>query len=416
LVDLQRSADVAIRGYVVRSDKPLVGPFIAWVRRNMTTHLREPYLDPIIERQVSFNARLVQTLQHLTDQLAGQFNALSERLDHLAGRTAALDSLITRLSLVETKYAGLRQVLDSLTRRVADLQAQFGSAPETTQHRLQVLNDLTGQQPESWWHQVDHLWRLLVPGAEEPPAVAGLLTVPSSGDRLAVNYHTYSIHVGGDPEVERTLYLPFVQTFQGQTDVLDIGCGKGVFLELLREHSIPAWGIDLDEDMVAVCRAAGLDVIQAEVLSYLASQADASLGGIFCAHLIEHLPRPDLVRFLDLCQAKLRPGSPVVLITPNGASLTIHHATFYKDLTHHQPIHPQALEFLLEATGFERVKIETLSPLPASERLRLVDLALVPPEHRALAEAVNANLRRLNDLIFGDLDCAATAYKPVSDQ
>jgi glycosyltransferase involved in cell wall biosynthesis/2-polyprenyl-3-methyl-5-hydroxy-6-metoxy-1,4-benzoquinol methylase len=405
--ELAATADVMIRGYVVRSDKPIVGPLIAWVRRNLTSHLREPYLDPILERQVTFNARVVQALRGLGEQVEMLRTELSELRQGLQQRIAAQqaeqtqrwETVRARLGRTETSQAELGQAIDRLNQAVEQVQVLVSGDPAAWQRRSAVLRRVAADLPDDAWARIQRLWDLL---DRQPPV-----------DGPAISYTTCNEWVGGDPDFERELYTPFVAIFAGRPTVLDVGCGRGVFLELCRESGIPARGIDLDSDMVKLCRAAGLEVGQADALNYLAGLTDASLGGIFCAHLIEHLPKPDLVRFLELCQAKLRPGSPIVLITPNGASLTIFHATFYKDLTHRQPIHPQALEFLLEATGFERVRIETLSPLPESERLQLVDLALVPPEHHALAEAMNANLRRLNDLIFGDLDCAATAYKPA---
>ena len=94
--------------------------------------------------------------------------------------------------------------------------------------------------------------------------------------------------------------------------MLDVGCGRGEFLTLLREAGVDARGIDADADMVAFCRGEGLDVDQA-TRSPTPGLKPGSLGGLFAAHVVEHLPPPELVRFLELAAAALRPGGRLVL-------------------------------------------------------------------------------------------------------
>jgi glycosyltransferase involved in cell wall biosynthesis/2-polyprenyl-3-methyl-5-hydroxy-6-metoxy-1,4-benzoquinol methylase len=380
---LEREADVAFRAYVIRSDKHLVGPFIEWVRRNMTSHLKEPYLDRIVERQVVFNAHLVRYLRYLANKL--------EDLE------TDLGLLESRLSLLETKQVSLKGMYRELERQMAGLQMLVGEAPEEFKRRADELRGLLKEIPAGLWPRIDRLWDLLVNAGQED---------------YGFSYYACSERVGGAVDMERALYAPFVELFADCQDVLDLGCGKGVFLSLLEERGITSRGVDLDEDMVAACRDAGLEVIQMEALAYLESIEDDSVGGIFSSHLIEHLPKPKIVRFLELCHAKLRPNAPVVIITPNAAGLTILHTTFYKDLTHRQPLHPEILKFLLEATGLRKVQVEFLSPMPEGQRLHLLDLDKVADEgQRALFEALNHNFRKLNDLLFGNVDCAVTAVK-----
>ena len=107
--------------------------------------------------------------------------------------------------------------------------------------------------------------------------------------------------------------------FEGASDVLDVGCGRGEFLELLRAKGISARGIDLNEEMAAVCRERGLDATAGDALSYLLAQPDGSLGGLFAAQVVEHLEPDYLMRFLEAAYHKLRPGSKIVLETINAA-------------------------------------------------------------------------------------------------
>ena len=111
----------------------------------------------------------------------------------------------------------------------------------------------------------------------------------------------------------------YVPLFEGASDVLDVGCGRGEFLDLLRAAGISARGIDLNDEMAAVCRERGLDATAGDALSYLLSLPDGSLGGLFAAQVVEHLEPDYLMRFLDAAYHKLRPGSKIVLETINPA-------------------------------------------------------------------------------------------------
>jgi len=229
--------------------------------------------------------------------------------------------------------------------------------------------------------------------------------------RPLFSYSACHDRVGGTEEQVRSLYTPLVDLFSGCQNVLDIGCGQGVFLRLLKEKGISGYGVDMDLDMVRSCQATGLKAVQAEALAHLRLLGEDSLGGIFCAHLIEHLPKARLVPFLELCHSRLQPEAPIILITPNGAGLTIFHYTFYKDLTHNQPLHPEAVKFLLENAGFRQIDIQFLSPMPEESKLHPLPLQDLDPDQAALAETLNEDLEKLNELLYGPLDCTFVARK-----
>jgi 2-polyprenyl-3-methyl-5-hydroxy-6-metoxy-1,4-benzoquinol methylase len=144
-------------------------------------------------------------------------------------------------------------------------------------------------------------------------------------------------------------YLDFVA---GHEPVLDVGCGRGEFLDLLREQGIEYVGIDIDPGMVERCRAKGHKRIKLEdVNSYLEGLVDGSLGTIFCAQVIEHLPYDELLRFLDLSQRKLQPDGLLIAETVNPHSVPAM-KTFWVDLSHHHPIFPEVALTLCRISGF----------------------------------------------------------------
>ena len=197
-------------------------------------------------------------------------------------------------------------------------------------------------------------------------------------------------------------YLPL---FEGKSDVLDVGCGRGEFLDLLKARGVSARGIDLNHEMAEVCRARGLDVTEADAVGYLAGLPDASLGAIFSAQVVEHLQPGYLLRFLELAFLKLRPGGRLVLETLNPACWVAFFDSYIRDITHVWPLHPETLRYLVLASGFSRAQIEFRSPVPPQDKLQ--PLAAAPDSPVAdLVETFNANVEKLNARMFTYLDYA----------
>ena len=208
------------------------------------------------------------------------------------------------------------------------------------------------------------------------------------------------IHRGTPEEIKarQEVYLEYFKPQAGP--ILDLGCGRGEFLELLAQAGIPARGIDLNREMAAESQAKGLEVERAEGLVYLRSIEPGSLGGVFMAQVIEHLELNRLSALLEAAYQALSPGGVIVAETINPQALITFASAFYLDPTHVKPIHPEAARFLLESTGFKEVSIRPLNPVPE-------ELKLKPVGRRVSgAPEINQNLTRLNELIFGFQDYA----------
>jgi len=159
-------------------------------------------------------------------------------------------------------------------------------------------------------------------------------------------------YIGVTPEGQKRIqdfYLPF---FAGCRRVLDLGCGDGDFVELLAENGIPATGVDADEQCCAAAQARGLDVVCADVFAYLQSLPEASVDGIFCAHLVEHLPYEQVLELFRLCYRVLSADGRIVVATPNVRGLFAHLEMFYQHFGHVTFYHPHLLSFLLQQAGF----------------------------------------------------------------
>ena len=234
------------------------------------------------------------------------------------------------------------------------------------------------------------------PGGAPSTTVAAQPAAASMPD-----YFAFESRMRGSAAEIRERQRPYVDDFRDAAPVLDLGCGRGEFLGLLREAGIEARGVDADADMVAFARGEGLPVEQADLLPRLESLEDGALGGVFMGQVVEHLPPPALVRALELAHAKLRPGGLLVAETINPLSpLALRH--YFADLTHAQPLVPETLELLARQAGFRETELRYLNPPEGS--LREVEL-----EDDAAREALAANVRRLNEVLFGPLDYALLA-------
>ena len=162
---------------------------------------------------------------------------------------------------------------------------------------------------------------------------------------------------GSDEEVVRRIQSRFVEFFRHAEPVLDVGCGRGVFLDLLRSAGIKAVGIDHSQESVEACRQRGFAVERQDARKYM-GDSQGRFGGIFCSHLIEHMSYEDAMEFLALCHRALRKGGVLLLVTPNPEDLTIISEIFWLDPTHVRPYPRQLLQSMLEANGFKVKRAE----------------------------------------------------------
>jgi O-antigen chain-terminating methyltransferase len=232
-----------------------------------------------------------------------------------------------------------------------------------------------------------------------------------------VAYVAFEDRFRGTSDEIRAKLGEYVPLFAGASDVLDVGCGRGEFLGLLREHGIDARGVDANREMVAAARERGVEAVHADALGYLSSLPDRALGGMMAAQLVEHLEPRYLFRLIEVASDKLRPGAPIVIETINPACWLAFFSSYIRDLTHVKPIHPDTLQYLLQANGFERVSIAYSAPVPEQVRMRFAEtsgeIASLPGGSALahIAHVVNANAAVLNHLLFTYLDYAAVGYR-----
>jgi len=192
-------------------------------------------------------------------------------------------------------------------------------------------------------------------------------------------------------------YLPMLKdTDAGSPDqpVLDIGCGRGEWLELLREEGLAAKGVDMNRLLVKQNRARGYDVTEADGIEYLRSINDASIGAVTAFHLIEHLPFHTLIQFLDESVRVLESGGIAIFETPNPENVLVGACHFYADPTHRNPLPIPTMKFMAEHRGLCRVEILRLHPFPEEFKVAGSEVA-----------------ERFSEHFYGPRDYAIIGYK-----
>jgi 2-polyprenyl-3-methyl-5-hydroxy-6-metoxy-1,4-benzoquinol methylase len=294
---------------------------------------------------------------------------------------------------------------EALAARERRMEAGM-SAIRAVHDELRLSVGVLQQATQMLKHEVD---RLAGPGSPSPSGRPADSRPAVTEDALGHKYVGFEDQFRGTPEAIRERLSDYVGIFAGASDVLDIGCGRGEFLALLGEKGISARGIDTNQAMVQVCRDQGLQADAGDAASFLRAQPRQSLGGLFAAQVVEHLEPSYLAALLDAAFAALRPGAPIVLETINPACWFAFFESYIRDITHVRPLHPDTLKYLLVATGFQRIEIRYRAPYPEHEKLQPI------PSNATLADSVetlNANVEKINRLLFTCLDYAAIGYRP----
>jgi len=371
-------------------------------------------LDWFVRDQVVFNREVMSCVEATLDAL----NEMNRRL----AITAELQREVQELRDIRTHWVSWRQEWEAklahnemqFLRSAADLQGTF-------QHRVTLMennfrdivkaqhSDYLGALNRTTLDVQKRLWAdLQVVRAEFERLIHAELsvlrqrlayvfqagTVPApEATAPAVDFGCFPERFRGPDEHVKSGQAFYLSYFASCRNVLDIGCGRGEFLELMREAGIPARGIDLNAESVDLCRSKGLQADLADVFVHLDSLEDASLDGIFSAQVVEHLPPGRVPEMIRLAARKLVHGGVMAVETPNPACLAIFATHFYLDPTHTRPVPYALLAYYMHECGIGNVERRDLSPAVES----FPSLAGLPEEFR--------------NAFFGGLDYAIIGRK-----
>jgi len=347
-------------------------------------------IGPPLETQKRFNAALVDHLNRnapMAQQWPGTLAALLDAVRHEFDALVRFESRLVQYLQTITVY------VDSKDR-------------STGAHELRQRFTLAEQRILALKRDIEDVMRARAGG---PPAAAAVASPAGSAAESATYVGFEDRFRGSSNEIAGRVqaYLPILS---GTSDIVDIGCGRGELLGLLKEKGIAARGIDANPAMVELCRARGLSVERSDALEFLTRQADGSIGGLVAIQVVEHFAPPYLSRFLETAYHRMRPGAPLVLETINPACWMAFFETYIRDLTHERPLHPDTLRYLVQAAGFAKVDVQFREPVPERDRLEQV-AAPASPELAPIAAALNAHAEKLNARLFSSMDYVVIARR-----
>ncbi|MCC6953288.1 MAG: class I SAM-dependent methyltransferase [Deltaproteobacteria bacterium] len=379
----------------------LVGRFILRAKRFILDVVWTYLLKDYVDRERTFQMNLVRflnaTAKYIDARDKNLFWELIQKVDHeISGVNERTDELVN--------------VVDSTQRTIERDLARRIAGSDTKVEQLSAESSRVKGQIEHLDRLIHGLERTLsvLGRAEAPQATGAAVPTPAQIKPFAdgIDYLLLENRYRGSEEQIRERQSSYLPIFKGVPGpVLDIGCGRGEFLEVLKSAGIEAHGIDLDESMVERTRQKGLNARVSDALQALTESADRSLGGVFAAQVVEHLKKEQLEELIRLAIRKVKPGGKIVLETINPQSIVALSSNFFRDPTHVWPTHPDTLKYIFELNGVAESEIHYLAPFPPSAMLQPIEITPYLPAHWKLAlEALNDNVTRLNGLLFGCQD------------
>jgi SAM-dependent methyltransferase len=316
---------------------------------------------------------------------------LSDRQDEHAGRLAAVEAGLSEIAAQARAVAALGTALQAVRRQqgwdedgeaLAARLAEALRAQEDRVKRAEALveanrRDLADQQRRLSLILED-VRRRMSHGLAREDLERLEAEDDHSLDALYVAFEDRFRGTRSDIKGRQGVYLPLLAEAGAGTEdrpILDVGAGRGEFLELLREAGLVGRGVDLNRRMAELCAEAGLDCVANDAVAHLSRLPPDSLGAVTGFHIIEHLPFKVLVRLLDESLRALRSGGLVIFETPNPANVLVGSRLFYLDPTHRNPIPCETAAMIAEARGFVRVSIRELHPMRVSFAARDAVLA-----------------------------------------
>jgi 2-polyprenyl-3-methyl-5-hydroxy-6-metoxy-1,4-benzoquinol methylase len=417
----------------------------------LAKRLLHKLLTPILERQLIYNAANTRIATHIWRQFAEQAATSQAVQEVVVEQIEGLYQTVRRIvvepveALVQQQTAAVQTLQDAMTRQIEALGQQQAAAvgalesalSNSLAHRVKEVRDSVAQTLQAQEEQFSRAERSLA------DACARITELEKIGLKLKTNLSTQerrltmlleearkrlpkpldkeqlgimaeeeghaldALYVsledqfrGSREEIKDRfrIYLPIIKEARLGTEempMLDVGCGRGEWLELLKEQNLQAQGVDVNRILVENCREQGLDVIERDVIVHLRSLPDASLGAVTGFHIIEHLPFEVVVKLIDEIVRVLKPGGVAILETPNPENLLVGSHTFYLDPTHRNPLPSALVKFIAEARGLCRVEVMNLHSLDA---YRVEDTGL-------------ELTKRVNEYFYGPQDYAVVGWK-----
>lgn len=375
---------------------------------------------PILGRQIDFNHQTQDALAQATAQLEGlnagrleleeasqRLGATQQRLEDILntyGRTItehgeAIELSRERAQARSVEGLGIvRREIGELSLELSQLRATYSMGMASVLPKVAALELALDGRPKA---------DVTKPRSTEPRPDLG-----PTARQLDAFYAALAEGFRGPEAVVRSrvrAYVDDLERVRSLGPVLDVGCGRGEMLEVLREAEIEGYGIDNNPLCINICRERGLKAELVDAREHLSQLAPGSLGAVTAIHVVEHLALEDLIEFLDLAMAALKPGGLLILETPNPENLVVSSLFFYLDPSHRHPLPPPLLQFIVASRGIVDLEIRRLD---RSNELDVPPGIPSPAEDEPWFGDVKRVVDAVNERFSGPADYAVVARRP----
>jgi SAM-dependent methyltransferase len=316
---------------------------------------------------------LVRLHGNMLTDIAARFDAGEKHVVEVQAKGAELEADLLRLTDAQQRLAEAQERFNEIQERVNETQQRLAVSLDTMTGTLKSLGD--GQRQidirladfDSAQSRIEEQQQRLSEQQERLAPELPHLSRAGETDSATWLYAAFEETFRGTREQIRQRLDPYVADVRashsatGSLPVLDVGCGRGEWLELMRTAEISARGVDENAFVVNQCHELSLDAVQRDAIAYLSEVPESSLAAITAFHVVEHLPLPRQLQLFVAAYRALAPDGIFVVETPNPENLVVGAWTFHMDPSHLRPLPPTLLRFLLEAVGFDVVDVRRLN-------------------------------------------------------
>ncbi len=368
----------------------IINPDITSV--NIKSKLRSRFFGTYPERLNNFRTTLVKTLNKFQKILHYQKISLEDDYQ------IKLNAIKKELSLTfEDKFKALELNLDNKSRQIQHLEAELLSLGS-------IIKGLESILSSSFISSKNY------PATEENKL--------ENSQSIDLNYLLLENRYRGSEELIKNRLQAYLEVIKKNIEdklllskpFIEIGSGRGEFLEILKLNNITSLGLEPDSGMYEYSKSKGLDVVKSDVLSYLNTLEDNSISGVTAFQVIEHLPLDYFKKLLSELKRTIIKDGIVIFETINTAQVLPLCNNYFRDPTHQPPMHPDTVKFIIENSGLKVIDTIYSSSYPKEVILQKIqEQEEFPFRYKELVSQINERINSLNTILYGDQDYAVVA-------
>ncbi len=303
---------------------------------------------------------------------------LPDRVDLLEGTQQEHNKLFDRHeNILCSEFKEVQELLQILSVEMSNMKAEFANV-----HKMSEKSVYAGNVEEN----------------------SSFVSDVASNEYQSIDYFDFENHFRGSREYVKNSQRIYVPYFANRKHVVDLGCGRGEFIELLMEHEIGVRGVDLYAPYAEYCKMLHLPVEHGDALCFLEQQD--YVDGIFVGQVVEHISTEEVVKLCKTAFEKLEDGCYLIMETPNPTSLAIYTQSFYMDPSHKRPVHPRTLQYIAQKQGFSDVQI-----LYTENSRMPYEIPRLSDKEEGREHEFDIAMQHVSDLLYGSQDYAVIARK-----